>query len=123
MATMGLPVEEAVAGEAADRLLEEVGPICWGPRTDKDIVKGKRSLEEIAERRGKTVEEVEDRREFLEALGEDDRLGWFPNEVGLNRVLEERLEEESEGGGGQSGAEEGDEEELFPLVVPGAMSA
>ncbi|BGP06036.1 hypothetical protein JCM10049v2_001855 [Rhodotorula toruloides] len=44
MATMGLPVEEAVAGEAADRLLEEVGPICWGPRTDKDIVKGEEEL-------------------------------------------------------------------------------
>ncbi|BGP68361.1 Proteophosphoglycan 5 [Rhodotorula toruloides ATCC 204091] len=123
MATMGLPVEEAIAGEAADRLLQEVGAICWGPRTDRDIVKGKKSAEEIAERCGKTVEEVEDRRNFLEALGEDDRLGWYPNEAGLKRVLEERLDDESDGGEEQSGAEEGEEEELFPLVVPGATSA
>ncbi|BGP30068.1 hypothetical protein JCM10296v2_001820 [Rhodotorula toruloides] len=122
MATMGLPVEEAVAGGAADRLLEEVGPVCWGPRTDNYIAKGRKSAEEIAERCGKTVEEVEDRRNFLEELGEDDRLGWYPNEAGLKRVLEERLTEDSEGGEEQSGAE-GEEGERFPLVVPGAVSA
>ncbi|BGP22807.1 proteophosphoglycan 5 [Rhodotorula toruloides] len=117
MVTLGLPVEEAVAGEAADGLLEETRAICWGPRTDKDIVKGKRSTEDIAETCGKTVEQVEDRREFLEDLGEDDRLGWYPNEAGLKRVLEERMEDDSGEDDDQFQAEEDEEEELFPLPV------
>lgn len=125
LATIGLPIDDAVAGEAAKQLLDEVGRFCWSPKADKEVVKGKRSLEDIAKKYGKSVAEVEDRRALLAGLGDNHRLGWYPDEGGLRRVLEERWEDDSEQDDGElARAGEDDEEELLhPLTVPLVTSA